>query len=80
MISQLSAWCSYQQIHEAIETFSVFALPDMNTSGFGRIETVMQTRDKVEGLHDDLPTPRVFISVCANRGKIVFYSFFKILS
>ena len=33
--------------------FPVFASPDINTRGVGRIlETVMQTRDEVEGLHN----------------------------
>ena len=35
----------------------------------GEFETVMKTRNKVEGLHKGLPTPRAFISVYANTGK-----------
>ena len=38
------------------KTFSVFAQPDVNTSGVGRIrdtgDIVMQTRDEVEGFHN----------------------------
>ena len=61
-------------------TFSVLALPDINTRGSEEFETVMQTRDKVEGLLNGIPAPQVFISVYANTGKRVFYCFFKIIS
>ena len=37
--------------------------------GLGGFGTVMQIRDKVEGLRNGLPTPRVFISVHANIEK-----------
>ena len=37
----------------------------------------MQTRDEVEGLHNCLPTPRVFISGYVNTGKKFSIAFIK---
>ena len=45
--------------------------------GLGEFETVIHSRDEVEGLRI-LPTPRVVISGYGNTGKKVFYCFYKI--
>ena len=47
--------------------------------GLGEFETVVQTRDEVEGLHccRDFPNPSsVYIRICKHRKK-VFYCFYK---
>ena len=56
-------------LHSLIET----------REGLGKFETVVQTRDEVEGLHycRDFPNPStVSIRICKHRKK-VFYCFFK---
>ena len=61
---------------KAIENFfPVFAYPDINTRGVGKVSTVMQTLHFVSGfahLSRILPTPLVFISGYANTENILY--------
>ena len=64
----------------AAKTFSVFAYPDINTRGVGRIRDGYANPRRSRGfayLSRILPTPRVFISGYANTRKKFFIAFIK---
>ena len=57
----------------------MFAWPDINTRGLGEFETVMQTQDEVEGLHNcrGFSQPLECLYQAMQTQEKVFYCFYK---
>ena len=66
----------------SLQSSSIFAQPDINTRGLGEFETVMQTRDEVEGLHNcrEFSQPLECLYQAMQIQEKVFYCFYKLTS